>query len=199
MDSASRSTSWTHLRDRHQEITLDVELIDSPSRSSSWTHPRHRPHGLTLGIDPWTYSRDRLHGLTLEINAVMAGLWSFWPACCAPAARAFWPFLHIFLPLIGLKSRFKRNWRPKMVENVVFSTENLLSPDSYWKYIGKSKILEKFFLSRKSCFYDVGRYFASKSSFWVQMDRFGEKSIFWSKIFFAIFGPKWPQLTQKSP
>ena len=79
-----------------------------------------------------------------------------------------------------------------MVKNVVFLTENLLSPDAYWKYRGNSKILEKIFLSRKSWFYDVGRYFASKSSFWVQMDRFGEKSIFWSKNFFRDF---WSKMT----
>ena len=106
------------------------------------------------------------------------------------------PFLHICLPLIGLKSRFMHNLWPKMVKNVVFSTENLLSSAAYWKYRGKSKILEKFFLSRKSCFYDVGRYFASKSSFWVQMDRFGEKSIFWSKKFFRDF---WSKMTPGDP
>ena len=83
-----------------------------------------------------------------------------------------------------------------MVKNVVFLTENLLSSAAYWKYKGKSKILEKKILSRKSCFYDVGRYFASKSSFWVQMNRFGEKSIFWSKNFFRNF---WSKMTPGDP
>ena len=35
----------------------------------------------------WTHPRDRPHELTLKITAVK-GLWSFGPACCAPAARA---------------------------------------------------------------------------------------------------------------
>jgi hypothetical protein len=83
-----------------------------------------------------------------------------------------------------------------MVKNVVFFTENPLSPDAYLKYRGKSKILENFFLGRKSCLYHVGRSFASKSSFWAQMDRFGEKSIFWSKKFFRDF---WSKMTPSEP
>jgi hypothetical protein len=112
-DSLSKSTSWTHPRDRPHGLTLEIDLMDSPSRSISWIQPRYRPHGLTLKIDlmdspsrstSWTHPRDRPHALTLEIDpmdslcvhqlrvesksSAVKGLWAFWPACCAPAARA---------------------------------------------------------------------------------------------------------------
>ena len=58
-----------------------------PSRSNPLTHLRDRPHGVTLEID-----LDLSHRLRLDSIAVK-GLWGFWPACCAPAARAgYWSF-----------------------------------------------------------------------------------------------------------